>query len=381
MVEDHGVTLWDTVPALMQMLVEHQEAQSQTLPPSLRLVMMSGDWIPVNLPDRIWALGGEGIQVMSLGGATEASIWSILYPIEEVDPSWVSIPYGHPMVNQTFHVLDQALAPRPAWVPGELYIGGIGLAKGYWRDPEKTQASFFTHPHSSQRLYRTGDLGRYLPDGEIEFLGREDFQVKIRGFRIELGEIEAVLVEADAVKQAVVGVVGAGTVDANLVAYVVVEEGFTFNLSEMRSILQTRVPDYMVPNLLIELDAFPLSPNGKVDRKALPEPEVVEQSLEEIYVPPRSPAEETLAAIWAEILGHERIGIHDDFFTLGGHSLLALQVVSRIHKAFGVRIPVRHVFEAPTVGELMERIETTQWVTGSQEEPSEQREEQEEIVI
>ncbi|MFL6261097.1 MAG: non-ribosomal peptide synthase/polyketide synthase [Thermoanaerobaculia bacterium] len=218
---DHRVTVWNTVPALMEMLVEYLEGCGRPMPPSLRLVMISGDWIPVGLPARIRTLAPD-ICVRSLGGATEASIWSILYPIGEVDPSWRSIPYGKAMVNQTFHVLDERLDPSPTWVPGELYIGGIGLAKGYWRDPEKTARSFITHPATGERLYRTGDLGRYLPSGDIEFLGREDFQVKVQGHRIELGEIESALLQHPDVRTAVVNPVGSGT-SRRLVAYVVPE--------------------------------------------------------------------------------------------------------------------------------------------------------------
>lgn len=171
------VTLWNSVPALMQMLVNYTAGHCERLPQSLRLVLLSGDWLPVSLPEQIRALCPD-VQVVSLGGATEASIWSILYPIEQVDPTWRSIPYGRPMANQYFYVLNAALEPCPIWVPGQLYIGGIGLALGYWRDEEKTNASFMIHPRTQERLYKTGDLGRYLPDGNIEFLGREDFQVK-----------------------------------------------------------------------------------------------------------------------------------------------------------------------------------------------------------
>jgi amino acid adenylation domain-containing protein len=221
LMEQHRVSLWDTVPALMQMLVEYQAGRSLNVP--LRLVMMSGDWIPLDLPERIKSLWPD-IQVMSLGGATEASIWSIYYPIEQVEGWWKSIPYGQPMTNQSFQVLNELLAPCPVWAPGQLYIGGIGLAQGYWRDEEKTQASFITHPVSGERLYKTGDLGRYLPDGNIEFLGREDFQVKVRGHRIELGEIEANLVKHPGVKEVVVTAVGEARGDKQLVAYVVPEE-------------------------------------------------------------------------------------------------------------------------------------------------------------
>ncbi len=216
----HRVTMWNTVPALMQMLVDYVEAQSTELPECLRLVMMSGDWIPVRPPDRIRALRG-GAAIVSLGGATEASIWSILYPVESATKGWKSIPYGRPMVNQSFHVLSDLLAPRPDWVPGQLHIGGLGLAKGYWRDVQRTNASFITHPGTGERLYRTGDLGRYLPDGSIEFLGREDFQVKIRGHRIELGEIETAISQHPEVGAAVVVAAGENRGHRRLVAYVV----------------------------------------------------------------------------------------------------------------------------------------------------------------
>jgi amino acid adenylation domain-containing protein len=224
LVERAGVTIWNSVPALMEMFVEYLATGTQRPPASLRLVMMSGDWIPVTLPDRIRALW-HTCQVISMGGATEASIWSILYPIAAVDPTWRSIPYGRPLTNQQFFVLNQRLEPCPVWVPGHLYIGGVGLATGYWADPEKTAASFFLHPRSGERLYRTGDLGRYLPDGTIEFLGRDDFQVKVRGYRIELGEIEAVLRQHPAVQEAIVTVREDRAKDQRLVAYIVEEPG------------------------------------------------------------------------------------------------------------------------------------------------------------
>src|SRR6185295_16172997 len=185
-----------------------------------RLVLLSGDWIPVTLPDRIRRLA-PGAQVISLGGATEASIWSICHPIGPVDPAWRSVPYGRPLANQSFAVWNGHLEPCPVWVPGQLYIGGVGVAKGYWRDEERTGASFIVHPASGERLYKTGDLGRYLPDGAIEFLGREDFQVKIHGYRIELGEIEATLRRHPAVHEAVVTARKDGPGDRRLVAYLV----------------------------------------------------------------------------------------------------------------------------------------------------------------
>ena len=201
-----GVTVWNTVPALMDLMVDQidrRRAAGHPVPGRLRLVLLSGDWIPIGLPDRLRAVWPTA-QVISLGGATEASIWSIFHPIDRVDPGWTSIPYGKPLANQRLHVLGPDLAPRPVWVPGALFIGGVGLALEYWHDPVRTAESFITHPQTGERLYKTGDLGRRLPDGTIEFLGRQDFQVKINGHRIELGEIEAALTDHPGVIRAAV---------------------------------------------------------------------------------------------------------------------------------------------------------------------------------
>ena len=211
LIRQEGVTIWNTVPALMEMLVEYASLQRRhcaneredSALHSLRLALLSGDWIPLSLPARLQA-SVPSVQLISLGGATEASIWSIFYPITTVEPQWKSIPYGRPLTNQQFYVLDEALEPLPVWVPGQLYIGGVGLAQGYWGDREKTEASFIVHPTTGERLYRTGDLGRYLPDGNIEFLGREDSLVKLQGYRLELGEIEVALRQHPAVRDALV---------------------------------------------------------------------------------------------------------------------------------------------------------------------------------
>ena len=214
------ISLWNSVPTLMEMLVEYLAGQGERIAPSLRLVLLSGDWIPVTLPDRVRRLAPDAA-VVGMGGATEASIWSILHPIGDVDPGWRSIPYGRALENQTVQILDHRLELRPFWVPGEIYIGGSGLARGYWHDEEKTRAAFLVHPRTGERLYRTGDLGRYLPDGAIEFLGREDSQVKIQGHRIELGEIEAALAQHPAVQAAVAAVWESEPRQRRLVAYVV----------------------------------------------------------------------------------------------------------------------------------------------------------------
>jgi amino acid adenylation domain-containing protein len=220
LIKSEEVTIWNSVPALMQMLVEYLSDKPQQAPSSLRLALLSGDWLPVSLPGQIQKLW-TNLQLVSLGGATEASIWSICYPIETVDSNWLSIPYGKPLKNQQFYVLNDLMSPCPVWVSGQLYIGGIGLALGYWRSEEKTATSFITHPDTGERLYKTGDLGRYLPDGNIEFLGREDFQVKINGYRVELGEVETALQQHPAIKDVVVMAVGESQNKQQLVAYVV----------------------------------------------------------------------------------------------------------------------------------------------------------------
>ncbi|KZN44510.1 hypothetical protein N476_05800 [Pseudoalteromonas luteoviolacea H33] len=222
LINTHQVTLWNTVPALQQMLVDYLESSGGDLASSMRLVMMSGDWIPVDLPDRIRQLSSD-VMIVGLGGPTETSIWNNHYVIEEVDPSWTSIPYGKPLANQTLHVLNDKLEPRPVWVTGDLYVGGRGLGKGYWGDAQKTNETFITHPQTGERLYKSGDLARYLPDGNLEIMGRSDFQVKIRGHRIELNEIESVISEYPGIRDAVVTAVGGERNLQSLAAFVVPE--------------------------------------------------------------------------------------------------------------------------------------------------------------
>ncbi|MES1241992.1 MAG: amino acid adenylation domain-containing protein [Acidobacteriota bacterium] len=352
--ERWGVTLWNTVPALMEMLTEYTSGRAS--PGSLRLVLLSGDWIALDLPDRVRHLW-PGAEVISLGGATEASIWSILYPIGEVEPDWKSIPYGRPMVNQTFHVLDERLESRPVWVPGDLFIGGVGLARGYWRDAEKTKRSFAVHPRTGERLYRTGDKGRWLPDGTIEFLGREDTQVKIQGYRVELGEIEAALESHPEVRSAVVSAVGPERGARRLVAYVVPRGGEAPELEAVRSFLRAALPEYMVPAALIVLPGLPLTANGKVDRKALPVPELASQEPEDASSVPRTAVEERLVELWKSLLGIDQVGIHDSLFQLGGNSLTSIQLLVRVREAYGVDVPLRSLFEEPTVAGLAAQVD------------------------
>jgi acyl carrier protein len=248
--------------------------------------------------------------------------------------------------------LDGSLEPAPIGVPGELYIGGAGLARGYLNSPQLTAEKFIPHPFGNEpgaRLYKTGDLARYLPDGNIEFLGRLDHQIKLRGFRVEPGEIEVTLARHPGVREAVVLAREDHPGNKQLVAYVVLSAAETCSASELREFLKARLPDYMVPSAFVMLDALPLGPNGKIDRRALPAPDHGRPELDGVFVAPRSPIEERLANIWAQVLGLERVGVHDNFFDLGGHSLLATQVISRVRETYRIELSLRAIFETPTV--------------------------------
>jgi len=363
LVVEHRVTVWNSVPTLMEMFTEHAlGAGLDGLP--LRVVMMSGDWIPVTLPDRIRALVPDA-EVWSLGGATEASIWSILYRIDEVDPAWTSIPYGTPMRNQRFNVFDDAMRPCPVWVPGQLYIAGVGLARGYLGDEAKTAASFVRHPVTGERLYRTGDLGCYLPDGTIEFLGREDLQVKINGFRIELGEVDVALQRQPGVRVAVAASVGERHTK-RLVAYIVPDSDDCAQAeAELLAVLRAELPDYLVPSRIVTLDALPLSANGKVDRSALPAPDAVPTGLPDGNRPPDA-VEAQLAGLWSEFFPGAEIGIDTDFFELGGNSLVAVRLMSRVRAAFGRSLPLSELFGRPTIALLAERLRDSGAASGRQ---------------
>jgi len=241
-----------------------------------------------------------------------------------------------------------------------LYIGGEGLARGYLNRPELTRERFIDNPfgkESGSRLYKTGDLARYRPDGNIEFLGRIDNQVKVRGFRIELGEIEEVLARHPGVREGVVVAREDVPGDNRLVAYFVPDGGQTSSVSVLRDYLREKLPQYMVPNTFVMLEKFPLTPNGKIDRRSLPSPTSFRPAVESAYVAPRTQIERTITAIWQAVLHLEKIGIHDNFFEVGGHSLLATQAISRINKTFQVDLPLRSFFENPIIGGLSQIIE------------------------
>jgi acyl carrier protein len=285
-----------------------------------------------------------------------------------MDAEQSAVPIGRPIDNIQTYILDIHGQPAPVNVAGELFLGGVGLARGYWNRPALTAQKFVPNRYSmqeGQRLYRTGDLSHQRPDGVIEFIGRVDFQVKIRGFRVELGEIEAVLSQHAAVREAVVVLSEEIPGDKRLVAYLVPFEPSP-TIGELRRFLFDRLPDYMVPTSFVLLDALPLTPNGKVDRRTLPTPQLDRAHLETEYVAPRTPMEEKLAHIWADVL-HVDVGIYDHFFELGGHSLLATQVVSRIRDAFQVEISLQQLFDYPILADLMALITEAQTTTVTQE--------------
>lgn len=349
LVAEAGVTVWNSVPALMQMLVAAAESANGSLS-SLRLVLLSGDWIPLDLPDRVRARAPRAT-VVSLGGATEASIWSVFHRIARVERHWRSIPYGRSLANQQLLVLNARGQLCPVGVAGELYIGGAGVALGYLGDPLRTTERFVREQRIGKRLYRTGDLARYFADGAVEFLGRLDNQVKVRGFRIELGEIEAVLRTHPLVRDAVVLARGDPAGDRQLVAYVMTHSG-DLTPQDARAFVAERLPAYMVPTAVISLEEFPLGSNGKVDRARLPLPAPDDFEHAAAFVAPRNETEAALARLFAAALGLDAVSVTDDFFDLGGHSLLATQLVARIQDALGIRVPLRTFLEHPTVGAL-----------------------------
>lgn len=335
------------------------------------MLVLGGDVLSHALADQVTASGR--CCLLNHCGPTEATIGCLTFPFEphhETVNFSATVPIGRPIHNAEAYILDERLDPVPIGVPGELYLGGAGLARGYLGRPDLTAQRFVPHPLASEpgsRLYKTGDLARLLPDGTVEFLGRTDFQIKLRGYRIELGEIEARLTEHSGIQQAVVTARGNQTGEKYLAAYVVPRDS-SGEPAGWREFLKERLPDYMVPTALVCLPALPLNQNGKVDRALLPDPEAYLASNRR-YVAPRNPAEEMLMGIWETILKRDRIGIHDNFFDLGGHSLLATQVMARVRSVFHVELPLRTLFEATTVAQLAEAVESARLQAGGMEVP------------
>ncbi len=343
------ITIWDSAPAALQRLTPFFPETAGD--DRLRLVMLSGDWIPLTLPDAVRAAFPRA-EVKSLGGATEAAIWSNYYAVGTLDPRWTSVPYGRPIQNARYHVLDRRLRPTPLGVPGDLYIGGACLAEGYLERPELTAERFIEDPfRPGERLYTTGDLARYFDDGELEFLGRADFQVKVRGYRVELGEVECALSKLRGVRAAVCCAYTDASGQKSLIAYVVATEGEPLDEDDVKERLRAALPDFMVPSQVMLLDALPLSANGKVDRKALPSP--TQRAVSQHYTAPRTASESKMAEIWQDLLQRKKVGVTDNFFSLGGQSLLAVMLVSRVEKEFGIRLPLSRVLEKPTIESLV----------------------------
>jgi amino acid adenylation domain-containing protein len=322
-----------------------------------RYLILGGELASWDLITRVQQAGT--CKVINHYGPTEATIGCCTFDVGVNDVrEWApaSVPIGRPIANAQAYILDKNMQPVPVAVPGELCIGGAGIAKGYLNQPQQTSERFISNPFSNSpadRLYRTGDLARFLPDGNIEFLGRIDQQVKIRGFRVEPAEIETVLKQNSVVKQAVV-LARPEKDEKRLVAYVIATNKSSHLSTELRGYLQERLPDYMVPSAVVLLDALPLTPNGKLDVAALPSPD--ELAVEHTLVAPRNQVEQGLTDIWRQVLGVEQVGVEDNFFDLGGHSLLATQVIARIRSTFHVQLPLRTLFDTPTVAGLAQQI-------------------------
>ena len=353
-IAEQAITTLHFVPSMLQVFLEAPGVESL---PSLARVFASGEALPAELERRFQArLARPALH--NLYGPTEAAVDVTAWRCERGSRR-SAVPIGRPVANTAIHLFDRALRPVGAGVAAELYIGGVQPARGYLDRPDLTAERFLPDPAAAAagaRMYRTGDLARRLADGSVDFLGRVDHQVKIRGFRIELGEIEAALAVLPGVRDAAVMVRETGAGDRRLVAYVAGGPEGTPEASAMREALLRTLPEHMVPAAFCRLDALPLTVNGKVDRAAL---SGIEEVLEPAaaHVAPRGPVERGLTGVWEEVLGRQGIGVHEDFFVLGGHSLLAMQVVSRVHAAFGVELPVRRLFEARTVDALARVVE------------------------
>ena len=350
------VSIMHFVPSMLEVFVEEEEVSARS--GSLRLVISSGEALSYELEQRF--MGRVGARLANLYGPTEASIDVTYWECGRASEKR-AVPIGRPIANMEAYVLDERMEPVGVGLRGELYLAGVGLARGYLHRPDLTAERFLPHPYSAEagaRLYRTGDVVRYNERGELEYVGRADRQVKVRGYRIELGEVEAALREMEGVREAAVVVreeeEGEGSV---MVAYVVAETEHRIEIGEVRSYLKERLPEHMIPSAFLLLDHFPLTPNGKLDFAALPAPAASIFSHSAGYFAARTITEELLCGIWAEVLKVERVGIDDNFFDLGGHSLLATQVISRMRRIFGQVVSLRLLFEYPRVRELAQQVE------------------------
>ena len=365
--EHEAITFWDSAPAALWQL--ESLLPRHTVSEHLRLIFLSGDWLPLALPDKM-KMVFPNVCVVALGGATEATIWSNYHIVGQLQPDWVSIPYGRPIQNARYYILDTDLQPLPVGVPGDLYIGGDCLAEGYVGQPELTAERFIADPYARDdkpdaRMYKTGDRARFYPDGVMEFLGRLDNQVKIRGFRIELGEIEIAMGRHAAVRDAICIVhehnnagPASGKSDKELLAYYVLHPGQDLSAEELKQHLQQQLPASMLPAHFIRLDSVPVSVNGKVDRKKLPLPEHRNNAAPDVKSS-NNTVKDMIAAAWCEVLALASVQASDDFFALGGHSLRATAVMARLRHAFGVDLPLHLIFEYPVLQALASAVRET----------------------
>jgi amino acid adenylation domain-containing protein len=354
LINREGITAAHFVPTLLQMVLQEREFKNCR---SLKYVFSGGEALPYALQERFFDC--LDATLYNQYGPTEATVDATFWLCRR-DSELSFVPIGRPISNTQVYILNESLRPVPVGVAAELHIGGAGLARGYLNRPGLTAERFIPHPFNAEpgaRLYKTGDLARFLPDGNVEFLGRLDHQVKIRGTRIELGEIEAVLLSHPGVQETVVLAREDAADDKRLVAYIVPRRGCTPAVGELYSFMKERIPEYMVPSAYVSLAALPLTPSGKVDRRRLPAPGSLRQESDEAYVAPHTVVEEMLAGIWARTLKLERVGMYDNFFELGGHSLLAMQLASRVRDAFEIELPLRSLFESPTIHGLAREIE------------------------
>ena len=359
-IAEHGINTVHTTPSFFREILAAGAPVGD-----LRVIHLGGEALSRSLVEQIWAAAGEkgAVRVLNGYGPTEATVNSTIFEVAGPEAAWgrsAVLPIGRPTAANAVYLLDPWRSLVPVGAPGELCVGGPGVVRGYLARPELTAGKFVPDPFGAVpggRLYRTGDLARWLPTGSIEFLGRIDQQVKIRGYRIELEEIEAVLRACPGVREAVVAVRTDGIGGQRLAAYLVTVEGEDVHAGAVRAFAEPLLPAYMVPATMVFLPALPLTASGKVDRRALPEPELSWPELDQVYVAPRTPTEEVIAGIWAEVLGVARVGVHDGFFELGGHSLLATQIVGRVREAIGVELPLHAFFESPSVAKLAEVIE------------------------
>jgi acyl-coenzyme A synthetase/AMP-(fatty) acid ligase/acyl carrier protein len=354
-----GVTIWNSVPAAMELLIDYLDGRPELDQPPLRVVMLSGDWIPLALPGRVRSRWQDA-ELVSLGGATEGAIWSIEYPIDNVSEDWESIPYGKPLTNQKVLVLDNRLCPSPDWVEGNIYIGGSGVAAGYYGAAELTAQSFIRHQETNERLYRTGDLGLFRSDGNIQFLGRRDSQVKINGYRIELGEVERKLTGHPRVELALATIDKRATERAAVHAFVRMRDDARCDESELLGFLARILPPYMIPARIHPLASVPLTANGKVDRAALVVPEERWSFDRNSIQCAPTDMEKRVLSLVCETAGRAGLSADQNFFDLGLASRELVRLRGLLEAEVKSGIPLTWLFQYPTVNKLARQLTALQ---------------------